>query len=162
VRRAALRPAIAALALCAAAGCTRSAPPAPPRAAAPPVAALELPDVPGFVAGPPVPGEGFVRRAYSRGGARVQVTLARMPMSAEGYQRWLTDSAAFPQAALAVPADRANGFYQCAEGAAPSCDLLIQLRAGFHLELRSGGTASRADVDALARGLPLPAWVGSP
>ena len=33
--------------------------------------------------------------------------------------------------------------------------LLIQLRSGFHLELRGGGTTSRADVDALARGLPL-------
>jgi hypothetical protein len=118
--------------------------------------------VAGFTAGPPSPGDGFVRRTYTRGAARVQVTLARMPMAPDDYRRWLTDSAAFPQAELGLPPDLANGFYQCSAGAAPSCDLLIQLPAGFHLELRSGGTASRADVDALARGLPLPAWAGAP
>lgn len=162
MRRAAITAPIAAVAVCAALGCTRPKPAAPPPAPPPPVAALALPDVPGFAAGPPAPGEGFVRRTYSRGRARLQVTLARMPMSADDYQRWVTDSAAFPQAELGVAPDRANGFYQCSDGAAPSCDLLIQLRAGFHLEIRSGGTASRADAGALARGLPLPAWTASP
>lgn len=126
-----------------------------------PAGELALPDVAGFSAGPSERGDGFVRRAYSRGAARLQVTLARMPMSADDYQRWQSASAAFPQAALGVPAADANGFYQCAEGANASCDLLIQLRAGFHLELRGGGTASRADVDALAHGLPLRTWAAS-
>jgi hypothetical protein len=165
VRRPTPGRAIAALIFCAAVGCHRASPPPSPPAAPRPSGALELPDVPGFAAGAPAPGEGFVRRTYTRGAARVQVTLARMPMSADDYRRWTTDSAAFPQAdsgQLGLPADRANGFYQCADGPAPSCDLLIQLRAGFHLEIRSGGTASRADVDALARGLPLAAWAAAP
>jgi hypothetical protein len=145
----------------AAGACSRPPAPAPaPPAAAPALApgTLALPDVPGFAAGPPQPGAGFVRRGYARGTARVQVTLARMPTSDADYRRWVADSASFPQAALPVPAAEANGFYQCAGGEPPSCDLLIQLRGGFHLELRGGGTTSRADVDALARGLPLAAW----
>ncbi|HVY38093.1 MAG TPA: hypothetical protein VHM31_09160 [Polyangia bacterium] len=140
---------------------TPAAASSPPRAAARVAAAgLALPDVPGFSAAPPDPGDGFVRRAYSRGAARVQVTLARMPMSAEDYQRWQSASTAFPQADLGLPAAEANGFYQCGDGQNPSCDLLVQLRGGFHLELRGAGTTSRADVDALARGLPLRDWAG--
>lgn len=162
MRRTAPGRAIAAVIFCAAVGCHRASPPPSAPAAPAPGAALELPDVPGFAAGPPAPGDGFARRPYTRGAARVQVTLARMPMSADEYQRWRADSVAFPQADLGLPADQANGFYQCAAGPAPSCDLLIQLRAGFHLEIRSGGTASRADVDALARGLPLRAWAAAP
>jgi hypothetical protein len=88
----------------------------------------------------------------------VQVTLARTPMSADDSQRWRSASVGFPQADLGLRAADANGFYQCDNGERPSCDLLIQLRTGFHLELRGGGTTSRADVDALARGLPLRAW----
>ena len=99
-----------------------------------------------------------MRRTYVRGSARVQVTLARTPLSADDYQRWQSASAGFPQADLGVPAADANGFYQCNDSAKPSCDLLIQLRTGFHLELRGGGTTSRADVDALAHGLPLRGW----
>jgi len=151
-------------ALSAGGGCSRGRP-TPAGAASPPssgpgvpAAGLALPDVAGFSAGPAEPGDGFVRRAYSRGSVRVQVTLARMPMSADDYQRWQSASAAFPQADLAVPAADANGFYQCGDGTNSSCDLLIQIRAGVHLELRGGGTTSRADVDALARGLPLRAW----
>ena len=54
-----------------------------------------------------------------------------------------------------TPAEDANGFYQCTEPPAPSCDLLIQLRSGVHVEIRGSGTTSRADVDAIARALPL-------
>ncbi|HSS39232.1 MAG TPA: hypothetical protein VLT58_10720, partial [Polyangia bacterium] len=143
-----------------AAGCSRARPAAPaavPPESAPP-AELSLPEVAGFVAAAPEPGDGFVRRGYLRDRARVQVTLARTPMSADDYQRWQSASAGFPQADLGLPAADANGFYQCEEGPKPSCDLLIQLRSGFHFELRGGGTTSRADVDALARGLPLRAW----
>jgi hypothetical protein len=146
-------PSALAVALALAAGCSR------PRPAAPvPLAGLALPDVPGFTAAAPEPGAGFVRRTYVRGSARAQVTLARTPLSAEDYQRWQSASAGFPQADLGVPAADANGFYQCNESAKPSCDLLIQLRSGFHLELRGGGTTSRTDVDALAHGLPLQGW----
>ncbi len=112
----------------------------------------------GGTAAAPDPGDGFVRRGYVRPPARVQVTLARMPMSADDYQRWQSASAGCPQADLGLPGADANGFYQCEDGPKPSCDLLIQLRSGLHLELRGGGTTTRADVDALARGLPLRAW----
>jgi hypothetical protein len=138
----------------------RRAPPSIPVAAPPPArassAALALPEVAGFHAGPQIEGSAYVRRQYGRGRARIEVTLARMPMSADAYADWVrTSTASFPQAALDLPAGDANGFYQCSDGANPSCDLLIQLRAGLHLEIRGGGTSSRDDVDALARGLSL-------
>jgi len=76
-----------------------------------------------------------------------------------GFEGWLAMSrAGYPQAALAAPPGDVNGFYQCTDGSPPSCDLLIQMRSGVHLELRGGGTSRRADVDALAAGLPLAAW----
>jgi hypothetical protein len=132
------------------------APKSTPLAGAPAATALALPDVNGFVSGVSSPAPGYVRRTYRRGSARVEVTLARMPMSPDDYAGWVkTSTASFPQAALGLPAADANGFYQCSDGPSPSCDLLIQLRAGVHLELRGGGTSSRDDVDALAHGLPL-------
>jgi len=144
--------------------CRRAPPPASVTAPAPRVASastLVLPELAGWEAGGKVDGASFVRRRYSRGRARIEVTLARMPMSPEAYAEWVRMStASFPQATLDVPAGDANGFYQCSEGATPSCDLLIQLRAGFHLEIRGGGTSTRDDVDALARVLPLRALAG--
>jgi len=83
-------------------------------------------------------------------------------MSADDYAGWVRMSASFPQAALDLPGTEANGFYQCSDGPPPSCDLLIQLRAGVHIEVRGGGTSSRADVDALARGLRLATLAGPP
>ncbi len=124
---------------------------------------LALPDVDGFASGLTSRAAGYVRRTYARGSARIEVTLARMPMSPDDYAGWVKMSASFPQAALELPPDDANGFYQCTDRPRPSCDLLIQLRAGVHLELRGDGTSSRADVDALARGLlPLPTPAGRP
>ena len=147
-------------------GCRkRNAPPSiEPSATAPPATApLALPDVNGFVSDASSSGAGFVRRTYRRGSARIEVTLARMPMSADDYASWVkTSTASFPQAALDLPADDANGFYQCSDGPPPSCDLLIQLRAGVHIEVRGGGTSSRGDVDALARGLSLATLAGRP
>jgi hypothetical protein len=146
--------------------CRRAPPAAPvtvPAPAPPPASssALVLPEIAGWEAGAQVDGASFVRRRYSRGRARIEVTLARMPMSTEAYAEWVAASTtSFPQAALDVPAGDANGFYQCSDGATPSCDLLIQLRAGFHLEIRGGGTSTRDDVDALARALPLRALAG--
>jgi len=54
-----------------------------------------------------------------------------------------------------LPAEAGNGFYQCAPDRADRCDLLIQLRSGVHLELRGNRDATRANVDAIARGLSL-------
>jgi hypothetical protein len=153
---------VALLAVSVVIGCRKPSPPpsiepsAAARPVGPPATALALADVSGFVADASSSGAGFVRRTYRRGRARIEVTLARMPMSPEDYASWVkTSTASFPQAALDLPAADANGFYQCADGPPPSCDLLIQLRAGVHLEIRGGGTSSRDDIDALARGLPL-------
>jgi hypothetical protein len=147
-------------------GCRKPAAPPPtvePPAVTPVAGALALPEVSGFVAGSVSPAAGYVRRTYTRGPARIEVTLARMPMSPDDYASWVkTSTASFPQAALDLPADEANGFYQCTDGPPRSCDLLIQLRAGVHLEIRGGGTSSRDDVDALARGLTLATLAGRP
>jgi len=144
--------------------CRRAPPPVAvgaPTPAAAPSGALVLPEIAGFETTAPVDGPSFVRRRYSRGRAHIEVTLARMPMAPDGYAEWVRMStASFPQATLSLPAGEANGFYQCSEGVTPSCDLLIQLRAGFHLEIRGGGTTTRDDVDALARALPLRALAG--
>jgi hypothetical protein len=141
------------------AGCRRSGAPAPSASAAPsPAARLELalPDaLAGFAAGPDTLGPGYVRRTYARGRTLIDVTLAQAPMPPGGFDGWLTMSRAFPQAVLDAPAAEVNGFYQCTETPAPSCDLLIQMRSGVHVEIRGGGTSSREDVDAIARGLPL-------
>jgi hypothetical protein len=149
-------------------GCRRPSgpPPSPSSSPSPSPAAngsLALRDVNGFAAGATSRGDGYVRRTYTRGGARIDVTLARMPMSPDDYASWVKMStASFPQAALELSAADANGFYQCSDRPPPSCDLLIQLRAGLHLELRGGGTSSRDDVDALARGLSLATLGGRP
>jgi len=159
MRRAAI-PALVA-ALLALGGCTRPAAhpdgggAVPAGAVAP--APLQLPEViAGFTSEPQTAGAGFVRRSYARGRARASVTLARAPMTDQDYARWLAASTAvFPQAALDAPAADANGFYQCNDDAPPSCDLLIQLRSGVHIEIRGAGTTSRQDADDIARGLPL-------
>jgi hypothetical protein len=152
-------------------GCGRSRRPAPegggeasaPRSGAP-RADLPLPDViEGFAAGPTTPGAGFLRRTYARGATLISVTLARVPMDADGYASWTrTSVASFPQARLDAPAADANGFYQCSSETPPHCDLLIQLRSGVHVEVRGGGTSTRDDVDAVARGLPLRALAAPP
>jgi hypothetical protein len=115
-----------------------------------------LPDrIAGFSAGPMTTANGALNRTYARAGTRVMVTLARFPMDADQYDHWVSTSVAgFPQARLDVPAGAGNGFYQCDDHAPASCSLLVQLRAGVHLEIR-GAPASRDDVDVIARGLPL-------
>lgn len=130
------------------AGCRRS----------PPVKeAFDLPDaIAGFVGGPRASGDGYVRRTYTAGTTHITVTLARHAMDRAGYDGWVAMSTAgFPQADLGLPADAGNGFYQCEANAPASCDLLIQLRSGVHLEIRGGGTSTRQDVDAIRAGLPL-------
>jgi hypothetical protein len=124
---------------------------------------FDLPDtIPGFVAGPREPGDGFVRRTYATGATRISVTLARHPMDDRAYDAWVAMSnAGFPQADLGLPAGAGNGFYQCSGAAPESCDLLIQLRSGVHVEIRGAGTSTRAQVDAIRRGLPLAALATS-
>ena len=113
-----------------------------------------------FVAGPPlVTGPGFARRAYTRGDATVTLTIARLPMGPSRYDQWVRQSqGGFAQAALDVPPGEGNGFYDCADAAAGACSLLIQLRTGLHVEIRGDAKATRADVDAMAAGLPLREW----
>jgi hypothetical protein len=128
------------------------------RRLSPPAAAVfDLPDaIPGFVAGAREPGDGYVRRTYAAGATRITVTLARHTMDDAAWDGWVRMSTAgFPQADLGLPADLGNGFYQCDERAPDRCDLLIQLRAGVHIEIRGGGTSTRRDADAIRRGLPL-------
>jgi hypothetical protein len=151
-------------------GCRRAshapAPPLPP----PPAPALVLPEaLAGFAAvTASVTGPGWVRRSYRRGEVQVDVTLARTNLGPGSFDAWLATSRSFPQAALDAPGTDANGFYQCNQLPAPvelpppSCDLLIQLRSGVHVELRGNGTSSRADVDALAGALPLRALAAPP
>jgi len=121
---------------------------------------LALPDgLAGFAGGPIAHGPTWVRRRYARGPTQVDATLAITQESPGSFEGWLAMSrAGYPQAKLAAPPGDVNGFYQCADGPPPSCDLLIQMRSGVHLELRGGGSSSRADVDALANALPLAAW----
>ena len=115
--------------------------------------------IPPFTASALVRDPAFVRRTYQRGTARISVTLARYPMAPSQYDDWVEMSTAgYPQAALGIPSDSGNGFYQCAAEGRPPCSLLIQLRAGIHIEIRGDGAgATRDDVDRIARGLPLPA-----
>jgi len=120
---------------------------------------LELPDVLADFKGEPIAhGPTWARRRYVRAATHVDATLAMATLPPGGFEAWLTMSrAGYPQATLPAPGD-VNGFFQCADGPPPSCDLLIQMRSGVHLELRGDGTSSREDVLALARALPLAAW----
>jgi hypothetical protein len=98
-----------------------------------------------------------------RGHAKITVTIGQFKVDERGYERWLQQSReAYPQADLGLPEKLANGFYECAEGDRPACNLLVQLRAGAHIEIRGDGTATRADVDDVAAGLPLRAMATTP
>lgn len=112
-----------------------------------------LPDVAGFAASPVEHGQEFVRRSYTRGAVRLSVTLSRTKTNPDAFSQWVKMSTDYPGARLP---EGASGFYDCkGQGTAERCDLHAQLRTGYHLEVFSGGTATRADLDALARGLPL-------
>jgi hypothetical protein len=114
-----------------------------------------LPDsAPPFAAGPLLRAQGYARRTYARAGVPIEVTVAARPVGADEYVQWVGQSRAYAQATLALPPSEANGFYTCS-GAA--CDLHIQLRSGYHVELMGGGRATRADLDALVARLPLQA-----
>jgi hypothetical protein len=138
--------------LVACAACRRPAAPSPAGSAADPLPAR----IGDFAGGPLLRDDAATRRSYVRGTTHIEVTLARFPMTAEQYRDWVrTSTEGYPQATLDLPAGDANGFYQCRTDDPERCDLLVQLRAGFHVEIRGGGTSTRGDVDAIARGLPL-------
>jgi hypothetical protein len=101
---------------------------------------------------------GFVRRTYADGHARVEITIARMGAEQVSFDKWLAGSAGYPQADLPMPASEANGFFTCADdGPAAACDLHIQLRAGYHVELMGNGRVPRRELAEMVRHLPLAA-----
>lgn len=139
--------------------CSRSTPVAiavEAAASEPDAGELGLPSrVGAFEGNAPTIADTYTRRTYSRGDARVTVTLAKLPMDARGYERWVEQSTAgYPQTAL-VPESAGNGFYECVDVAATRCNLLVQMRDGRHFEIRGEGAATRADVDTIARGIPM-------
>jgi hypothetical protein len=122
------------------------------------VPAAALPDdVATFVASPLVSAQGFSRRRYARGAISIEVTIARSPVDDAGYAEWVRQAGAYPTATLDVPPGSASGFYSCGDdgGHAAACDLHIQTRSGFHVEMMGAGRATRADLDDLVRHLPL-------
>ena len=149
----------------------RSTPPAPP-ARAPSLTerlSAALPArIPPFAASPLLVEKTYVRRHYTQRDVDVEVTIARTAgeradTAAEAtaaYQRWLADSKAYPQASLPLPSADANGFFTCAgDGPRAACDLHVELRAGFHVEMMGGGHATRADLQSLIWRIPLAALV---
>jgi hypothetical protein len=102
-------------------------------------------------------GRGFARRVYRADSKRVEITVAVVPLSKEpgAYERWVASSADYPQAPL--PPSQANGFFTCSagDGRVAGCDLLIQTRSGFHVEIMGNGHVSRGDLIALSSHLRL-------
>ena len=138
------------------AACSRSTPAVVVEAAAsePDAGELALPArVSTFEGNAETVADTYTRRTYARGDARVTVTLAKLPMDARAYARWVEQSTGgYPQTAL-VSEEAGNGFYECTDDAATRCNLLVQMRDGRHFEIRAEGSATRADVDAIGRGV---------
>lgn len=107
-------------------------------------------DAPPFAAATPVQfGQHYRRRAYVSGAERVEITIARFGKDpgANAFDQWVAGSASYPQAQLSLPASEANGFFSCASDLADAaCDLHIQLRAGFHVEVMGNGRVPRRDL----------------
>jgi len=149
-------------------GCKSSPPPsssssrqpAPPKKAATqasPVASASefdkiLPDAaPPFLATAPIQlGQGYVRQEYVSGRERIEITIAYFGQESGAFDRWVASSANYPQAQLALPAAQANGFFSCTSDLADApCDLHIQLRSGFHVEVMGNGRVPRQDLTGL-------------
>ena len=95
-------------------------------------------------------GAGFFCRAYVSGAERVEITIAYFGQEPGAFERWVAGSMNYPQAALALPAAQANGFFSCASELADApCDLHIQLRSGFHIEVMGNGRVPRRDLSQL-------------
>jgi hypothetical protein len=83
---------------------------------------------------------------------RVEITVARMGGEAGAYQSWVANSNGYPQLALSVGPDQANGFFTCADERAAACDVHIQFRSGFHVEGMGNGRVPKSDlVDLLGK-----------
>jgi hypothetical protein len=111
---------------------------------------------PPFVAeGPITLRPGFARRSYRSDRRHVEITVAAMGREAGAYERWVASSVDYPQAPL--PASEANGFFTCAASDSPvtGCDLHIQTRSGFHVEVMGDGRVPRSDLLALLSHLRL-------
>jgi hypothetical protein len=114
--------------------------------------AFDLPArVGAFEGNAPTIADTYTRRTYAHGASRVTVTLAKLPMDARAYARWVEQSTSgYPHTTL-VAEDAGNGFYECTDDAATRCNLLVQMRDGRHFEIRAEAEATRADVDVIAR-----------
>jgi hypothetical protein len=119
--------------------------------------AAALPDRAGeFVAGPLTVDPLFVRRSYSRGKARINVTIAVPGATPLRYEDWVQMSASSPQVRLEIAPNTGAGFYDCAsESKLATCNVHIHLLTGHHVELMGEQNAVRAEFDALLPGLPL-------
>jgi hypothetical protein len=95
-------------------------------------------------------GQGYFRRAYVSGAERVEITIARFGKEPGAFECWVVGAANYPQAHLSLPAALANGFYSCvSELADAPCDLHIQLRSGFHVEVMGNGLVPLRDLAKL-------------
>jgi hypothetical protein len=154
---------MALLAAMALAACKGSAPPPPP--AVGPLARWLPEKADAFAGGALETKEAFARREYTKGAARISVTVARVPTTQAQFDEWTRTSAAYPPAILEVPPGTTTGFYACA-GVRPDgwqlCDLHIQTRSGFHVEVMGNGTATRPDLEQLMRGIPLRGMADAP
>jgi hypothetical protein len=123
-----------------------------------------LPVVAGpFRGGPVERHDGFVRRGYVRGDSRIEITIAYRPQRGDDYQEWVTAARDYPLATLDLPPSEALGFFTCGDSAGrSSCDLHVQLRAGYHVEVMSSGTATRADLERLMVAVPMSVLVAVP
>jgi hypothetical protein len=151
------------------AGCHDDKPSTPPAARSATIASREavaladlLPDAPApFAASALVRGDGWLRRSYTKGEARIDVTVAARAMAPDAYEEWVRQSRDYPAAALEVAPDAGSGFYSCGEAnRREACDLHIQLRSGLHVEVMGNG-ASRADLDELLGRIPLGRFAAS-
>lgn len=113
--------------------------------------------VPPFVAGALEVNRGFVRRSYVHNNIRIDVTIAQRDSGNEQfYNEWIQMIKGYPPVPIDVPPDTGSGFYDCAGSRdKETCSVHIQLRKGFHIELISNGKATRSDLEAVLRGLPL-------
>ena len=103
-------------------------------------------------------GDGYLRRSYVLGEERVEITVARSGGELGAYDKWVAGSADYAQVALALPPGEANGFLTCAsERADAACDLHVQMRAGFHIEMMGNGRVPRPDMLDLGQQFPLAA-----
>jgi hypothetical protein len=120
-----------------------------------------LPAVAGrFRGGPIERHDGFVRRRYDRGATRIEITIAYRPQRGDDYQQWVAAARDYPVATLDLAPSEALGFFSCGDPAGrTACDLHVQLRAGYHVEVMGGGTASRADLEQLMVAVPMRALV---